>query len=297
MGAKFGNAYPVLVARQNDRERLALVAVAGLTFSLIIVFSVVTQMETPVAQAADFSNFSESLSAPPLSTITVFTPERSIQPGTPMSDVRLKEAYWPRSHAPEGAILDLAEARGMTTKVALIPGIPILREHITKNYSEGQLYPSKGNRAVTIAVDEVTSIESHASPGSYVDVSLTYYHKRELTSKIIVQNGRVLSLGGKTDRKAGRGSMNTRTITLDLSPKDALEIQTAKKLGTLSLMMRHPEDHSPVKIDTWGEGKISGSTEVKKARRCIKGSARVGGNNFVVKCDGGLIRDFNQIEP
>jgi pilus assembly protein CpaB len=302
MASKFGKHYPVL-ARQNERERLLFVAAAGLAFSLLIILFVVFNFKQNSASAnVAVAPDAPQVPVPPMSTVTLLTPERPVRAGAAMSTIRLKEVYWPRNQVPEGAILDLSEAQNMTAKVNLTPGVPIQRDHLTSEYIEPILDVSPGNRAVTIAVDEVTSIESHARPGSRVDVALTYYHKQELTSKIIVQNARVISLGGQTStsRAPGVATGNSRTITLDVAPKDALEIQTAKKLGTLSLMMRHHEDARPVAEDEIDQNAISGDRPDSRGRqksKCKKGTVRINGNEFVMNCDGSLSRISDPYEP
>jgi pilus assembly protein CpaB len=240
-----------------------------------------------------------------MTTVTLLTPERHYPAGTPFSNIRMKEAYWPRVQVPEGAILDLAEVNGMTAKVALTPGVPLLREQVTEEYVEGRLLPSVGNRAVTIPVDDVTGIEAHAGPGSHVSVYLTFYRNREITTKVIVNDARVLSQNGIQERKGVRGvgvvNTHVRTVTRDVSPKDAIELQTAKKMGDLALALIRPGEKGTSSVTEHTEKQIGGSDPAEKEsnRRCAKkGTLRIeGGGDFVIDCEGNPHRIGNVYEP
>lgn len=301
MAQKFGKHYPVL-SRTNDRERLLFVAAAGLAFSLLIILVVVFTFKNPASAKRDVP----VKQAPPavVGTITLLTPEREVKGGASMSNVRLKEIYWPRNQVPSSAVRDLSEVQNMYARVNLSPGVPLQREMLTREMVESILEVTPGNRAVTIAVDEVTSIENHATPGTRVDVVLTYYQNRELTSKVIVQNARVLSLGGDPRRNQGsRGVVKnagaSRTLTLDVSAHDALEIKTAIKLGTLSLLMRSADDHGPMSDTEVGAPDIDGGRRKgqRVKRVCKKGTVRISGDEFIMNCDGSLTRVADPYDP
>lgn len=289
--------------RGSQRERLVLFAVAGLTFSLIAISLVVLSFR-PAADAkqdADLSSIAPTQSL--AGTITLYAPEKFVRAGTALSSVSFKEMYWPRHNVPEGAITDIAELRGQYAKVDLPPAAPLQRSQLTREPLVATLPLTPGNRAVAIAVDETSGIEGHALPGTRVDVILTYYEEGQLTSKVIVQNARVLSLGGDTssgperDRLASRRS-NT-TLTLDVSPKDALTIQTARQLGRISLVMRSSDDDkAPAVVDVKQTDIEGGRTNRSDAKRaCTRGRIRMEGREYILECDGSLSEVVNPGEP
>ncbi len=305
MASKFGkHQYPVLGAKSNDRERLLFVAAAGLAFSLLIILVVLFNFKDPANAGV------QAASAPPeiptaVGTITLLTPDRSIKAGTPLADVQFKEVYWPRNQVPDGAVRDTAELKNMYAKVELEAGVPMQRKHITSEQSNIALPLTPGNRAVAIQINDETSVEQHTRPGTHVDVVLTYYQSGELTSKVIVQNARVLSLGGDTNPMGNLGAMSqgnatllrntssSRTITLDVAPKDALEILTAKKLGDLSLMMRN--DNAPMPTVEVRGAELD---DKKKSRTsCKRGTVKIQGEEFVMNCDGSMTRMSDPYEP
>lgn len=287
MGSKFGkHHYPVL-GKTNERERLLFVAAAGLAFSLLIILVVVFNFKNPANAGQDY--VPPEIPSTQVGTVRLLTTDREVKAGTSLQDVAFKEIYWPRNQVPEGAILDPAEVRNMYAKIALSSGVPLQQKHVTSEREDVTLPLTPGNRAVAIQIDAESSVEQHTLPGTQVDVLLTYYQAGELTTKVIVQNARVLSLGGNTDRTRRRDGLirnNVRTITLDVAPNDALEIHTAKKLGDLSLMMRAPDDNAPLIKDDWKRADIEDLPKKKKAAGCAnRGTVKIQGKNFVV-CDG-----------
>jgi pilus assembly protein CpaB len=162
------------------------------------------------------------------------------------------------------------------------------------------------NRAVSIEVDETSGLEGHALPGTKVDIVLTFTEGGQLTSKVIVQNARVLSYGGDTSTAADRSAVasdmrvrrTSRTITLDVTPKDALQITTARQLGRLSLIMRSNDDDlgSPaLEVD---EGSIAqNKQERRNTNSCKSGRMRMGNREYVVDCDGSISQVIDPNEP
>ena len=145
-----------------------------------------------------------------------------------------------------------------------------------------------------------------ALPGSRVDVALTYMVEGSLTSKVIVQNARVLSYAGSAEAPDERIGVGPRprqarvgsTVTLEVAPPDALKIQTSKQLGSLSLLMRAPEDENPARVLQVSRPDIDGnvaSTATAK-RECTRGIMRMEGEEYVIDCDGSISK-LRQDEP
>jgi len=191
----------------------------------------------------------------------------------------LKEIPWPRDQVPPNAVVDKNELTGFYASVDLFPNVPILRQHLSRDLAGIQLPVTPGNRAVSIEIDAPSS--ALEAPTTRVDVVLSSQATGVLTSEIIVQNARVLSYGvdpTSQDQLLRRGLIREtrRTITLDVSPGDALKIQTAKKLGELSLMLRYNRSE-PIPFDD-----ISRTAKVCKAQ----GTMRMDGKEFAIDCDG-----------
>jgi pilus assembly protein CpaB len=309
MSPKFGRNYPVLSSRpgggrNSDRDRLVFIAAAGLVFSLLVVLLVVMNFRSADARTAAVEPPSQAPAA--VGMLTLLTPDRDVRSGSSLSEVTFKEVYWPRNQVPEGAIRDVGEMRGLFAKLDLKAGQPVTKGQITREARMATLPITPGNRAITIVNDEVTGLEGHAQPGTRVDVVLTYYQNGELTSKVIVQNARVISVGGDTqvasgERRERTGRRQASTLTLDVLPKDALEMQTARQLGKLSLIMRAQDDDKGVTVTEVSNSDISGPdkrTDGKTtARSCTKGRMRIDGKEYIIDCDGSINQLQGSSEP
>lgn len=291
MGAGFNKRTSVL-RRRNDRERLLFITAAGLAFSLLVIMLVV--LSNRPADARQNQVVPPASQIPPaLGTVTLYTPERQVRPGVKLSDVNFKEVYWPRNQVPEGAVRDLAELKDMYSKAVIEPGVPVQHSLLSNQPVEDALPLTPGNRAISIEIDQVSGLEGHALPGTKVDVTLTYMKEQQLTTKIIVQNARVLSYGGVTKAELANATGKTervasKTITLDVAPGDALQIQTARQMGRLGLMMRTQDDDKAPSVTELSGNDIQGSRKERPApqRACTKGTVKVAGKEMVIGCDG-----------
>jgi pilus assembly protein CpaB len=291
--------------KSNDRERLLFIAALGLAFSLLVILIVVFNFRS---DANARSAAPENVAAPVgnLGTVALLTPERTVRAGSKLSEIRFKEVLWPRSQVPDGAIRDISELHNLYAKTELSPGVPLQRMHLSREGLTTSLALTPRNRAVSIEVDETAGLEGHALPGTKVDVVLTFQENGQLVSKVIVQNARVLSYGGDTSTAADRSDLGvdsrsrrtSRTITLDVSPKDALQITTARQLGRLSLIMRSADDDIGSPVTEIDQADLAQNKPQGRARStCKSGRIKVGGEEFLLDCDGTMSRVLDPNEP
>ena len=215
--------------RRSERERLFFFLAAGLAFSLLIISLVVLNFRTEAVAKSDLVPTAQNPLPRSLGTVTLYAPERQVHQGSKLSEVKFKEVYWPHDQVPEGAIRDLAEVKNMYAVETLRALLPIQRGMLSSEPVQASLPVTTGNRAIAIQLDAYSAVEGHIRPGSRVDVTLTHYEQGDLTTKVIVQNARVLSYGGMVKNEqvlnnAPRRVMNS--ATLDVSPEDALTILT-----------------------------------------------------------------------
>lgn len=296
--AKQFNRAKLGFSRRNERERVMLLVAAGLAFILLLVLAVILNYRSNRFATDSIDLNTEVLNDSTDGTVSLLTFERAIAAGSKLDSVPIKEVFWPRSQVPSGAVFDNSEVRNQYAKVDIPADVPILRSHLTKEPIEAVLSVRSGFRAVTIEVDATQAIEGWALPGNRVDVLLTYYEDKNLTTKIIVQNARILSFGGSVEsldrmRASGtnvRARQIGRTMTLEVTTQDALKVQTAKRLGSLSLVMRAPEDNVTSQITELSQHEVSGSaTKKQSAKNCVKkGRVRMGDREYVIDCDGSI---------
>lgn len=118
----------------------------------------------------------------------------------------------------------------------------------------GELFAAtlkSGRRALTIDVDEISSISGMLRPGDRIDLMLTARagdggdgEDREMTFPML-SNIEVLATG-RTRKGAAGGEASARGyahVTLDVEPEDATRIIAAKAGGSLTAVLRAPGDH------------------------------------------------------
>ena len=120
---------------------------------------------------------------------------------------------------------------------------------------------------------------------------LTFYEEQKLTTKLVVENARVLSYAGKSERVPGERGPRAevgRTITLEVVPQDALKIRTASQLGKLSLTLRSNDDASGSQIREFAAPELNDPDRIKKNnKQCSRqGRIKIGGQEFEMDCDG-----------
>jgi len=289
----------------DGRQKVILAAGA------LLIACMVAMLVLFIKQSSNNSQSAQPAVSPSVGTVTLFIAERPVYIGQKLEDAQLREAMWPRSQIPEGAVRDRAELAGMYAKTDLPAGIPVQRTHLTDTPTAAVLPVTPGNRAVTIDVDATSGLEGLALPGTRVDVVLTYSQEGELTSKVVVQNARVLSLGGNTEpfnqpsaidgrRAAARPA---KTVTLDVTPKDALTIRTGSQLGRLSLVMRSTDDTNASATTEVTANDVGGVVSSKPAKPqsitpgCTKGFYKINGQEFQLNCDGSRFEMNNVEEP
>ncbi|MFN7927171.1 MAG: Flp pilus assembly protein CpaB [Blastocatellia bacterium] len=155
------------------------------------------------------------------------------------------------SAVPEGAFSSTADVIGKVAQVELDANVPIQAKQITTKDRLGPGYiVRKDYRAMSIRVDEASSVTGFASPGSIVDVVavVTPGANSKPVSKVILQNLRVLANGQQTQARAeGQGRIGN-TVTLEVTPAQAEILTLAGREGTLHLLLRHPADDSYVDV-------------------------------------------------
>lgn len=287
-------------SRRGDKERVMLLVAAGLSFALLLILAIILNYKSDGYASNDAKRtvLSGGADTTTVGSVALLTFERAVTAGSRLNDAPIKEVLWPRTQIPTGAIFDQSEVRNQYAKVDIPADVPILRSHLTTEAIEAILSVRPGFRAVTIEVDVTQAIEGWALPGNRVDVLLTHYEDKNLVTKIIVQNARILSFGGSVesfDRMRATGTnIRTRqlgrTMTLEVTTQDALRVQTARRLGTLSLVMRAPEDNLTSQVTELSQHEVGGASKKKnETKTCIrKGRVRMGDREYVVDCDGAI---------
>lgn len=99
----------------------------------------------------------------------------------------------------------------------------------------------KGERAVTVAVNEVVGVGGFLAPGRHVDVISVVNHNDNWQSRMIVQDVQVLAIA-QTDREDKPHAQVVTSATLMVTPQQAEQISLATGEGQIRLALRAPND-------------------------------------------------------
>lgn len=159
-------------------------------------------------------------------------------------DAQLAFADWPQANISE-TMLTNASAKasdfdGSVARRAIVKGEPITKGLLVKSNEGGFMSAvlDPGKRAVSIAVDSTTGNAGFIFPGDQVDLILTHRNMQEMrASETFIEDVRVLAVDQMLDNPENKAVL-AKTVTLEVTPKQAEEINLAKDLGKISLSLR-----------------------------------------------------------
>lgn len=157
----------------------------------------------------------------------------------------------PAQWAPSGAVVPgrFGDLEGGVLAYRVRAGEPLLALHL----EAGRPAPlaqrlGEGRRAVTIPVDEISSVSGLLQPGDLIDLYVTFDHRGKRTTMPLLQQMRVLATGHQTETPGAAGDVPRgafSTVTLDATPDEAVKLIIARDGGVLTAMLRRPGDGSP----------------------------------------------------
>jgi pilus assembly protein CpaB len=215
---------------------VAILAVAIAVVASVALYNYLKGKEAEVREAREAA----------VATEKVVVAVREIPIGTPVEDVQVKVAAWPKANVPKGAFSSTEAVTGRVALQTLMEGDVITELKLRPTEGPPGIMTYKipeGHRAMTVAVDQVSGVAGFITPGSMVDSVLTTETQRGRSpmSKIIFQNVPVLATGQIIETKEGEPVL-VPTVTLDVTPDDAERLATAVSEGELRLLLRRVGD-------------------------------------------------------
>ncbi|MCE9604306.1 MAG: Flp pilus assembly protein CpaB [Planctomycetia bacterium] len=174
-------------------------------------------------------------------------------------DIRLQE--WRKDAMPEGAIEKIEDLQDKRVRSSIIPGEPLLMGKLLDDKG-GNIEIPAGMKAVTVKVDNVSGLGGLVKPGDNVDVLVHVVADQQrgimaTTTKRFLENVKVLAVDDVTERPtAGEPSIAAKTVSLLVSPKDAMRTTLASEIGTIRLLMRSAKDQGDSGEQGVGDGGV-----------------------------------------
>ena len=178
--------------------------------------------------------------------------------GQRLSPEFVKLVDWPTASLPPGVINDQRAIDGRVTKTSVLRGEPVLESKLTPVGTKGGLSAviADGKRAITVRVNDVVGVAGFALPGSFVDIivntqkdaatkSASSERTEQSISKIVLEKILVLAVAQEVNRDETKPKV-VNAVTLEVSPEEAEQLDLARSVGTLSLVLRNQVDPRPV---------------------------------------------------
>jgi pilus assembly protein CpaB len=194
-----------------------------------------------------------------LETVDVLIAKSDIGQGTVVKPEELRWQMWPASSAGANFIRksdrpDAIEqiAGSIVRGGTFYAGEPIQESRLVKGNASGYLSAilPAGMRAVATEISAETSAGGFVIPGDHVDVILAHRDREAekrngvetFVSETIISNAPVLAVDQTVQDKNGQKVVIGKTVTLELTPRQAEALTLGKQLGTLSLSLRSVVD-------------------------------------------------------
>jgi pilus assembly protein CpaB len=184
---------------------------------------------------------------------------RDLPAGTRLGPDNLAVREFPASLASSTSLAPerFTELSGAVLQSALRAGDLVLPLHA----AQAQANPfssrlGKGRRAMTIPVDVINSVSGLLEPGDLIDLYVSFDYRRKRITAPLLQGVLVLATGANARPAAGQGpavSGSYSSVTLDVSPEDAIKLVAARQGGTLTALLRHPADEVATKKAVRGD--------------------------------------------
>ncbi|MDG0025738.1 Flp pilus assembly protein CpaB [Trinickia sp. Y13] len=167
--------------------------------------------------------------------------------GQPLNVNMIRIVNWPTGSVPPGAFTDVKPLDGRVLRTSLARGEPVLETKLAPIGTKGGLSAviEKGDRAITVRVNDVVGVAGFALPGNYVDVIVNTQEPgkgdQQSISKIVLEKILVLAVAQQVSRDDTQPKV-VNAVTLQVSPDQAEKLDLARSVGTLSLVLRNQVD-------------------------------------------------------
>lgn len=208
----------------------------------------------------------------------IYVARTTLEVGTFMTKGDFEPRDWPEtailaSHLRHGKV-DPTTFEGSVVRERIVAGEPLLIEKLVKPGERGFLAAVllPGRRAVSVGVDAVSGHSGLVLPGDRVDIILTQNLEQSgsngkfFAGETIVRSVRVLAVGSRLDTPDEASDMDDRprTVTLEVTPRQAEAIAVANAIGDISLSVR---SLPATEVDTAEDQAVSGAADLSRPER------------------------------
>lgn len=164
--------------------------------------------------------------------------------GTPLDGASVAAREVPAEFLHSDAIRadEWAKFQGRSTRHELTAGAPVLKSHLLgRTGGRFAELVEPGKRALTVPVDQLSSISGMLAPGDHVDILMTLRQGKQPVMFPLMRNTQIIATGERTDllnQEPGRYN----TMTIMATPEEASKVIYAQEVGSLRVVLRNPGD-------------------------------------------------------
>lgn len=218
-----------------------------------------------------------------VNTLPVVTAIEPISAGTTLDASMLSVQPWPAHLKPFVAASSIDDVIGKVTREDLVTGEPVLPGKLFRAGESGSLSDrlTRGERGLSIAVNEMVGVDAKALVGAFVDVLVTLRQDDgSAVSRPVAERLRVLAVNQSADPRRPQA---VKQLTVGVSLEQATAIEAARLQGPLSALLRHAQDLdqrprpsvTPAPIATTATSQRSTAVKTRPTVELIVGAERV----------------------
>src|SRR5579863_5692297 len=216
-----------------NRNRLLMIGVVALAMGAFVSFLVYRNLQS-----------GRSSNSAPGEDVLVAADD--LQVGTKIEEKDVKPLRFPTANLPAGRYRQKTKVVGRGVVLPISKGEFILTSKLAgenAGYGLPALIPP-GMRAVSVRVNDTTSVSGFVLPGTRVDVLLTGNPQgsSEQQTGTVLENVAVIATGQRLERNSAGEPQSAPVVTLLVSPDDAERLTLASSQGHIQLALRNPLD-------------------------------------------------------
>jgi|SRR5580698_137228 pilus assembly protein CpaB len=216
-----------------NRNRLLMIGFVALVLAAFVSFAV-------------YRNLQSGRGGPQAPGEEVIVAADDLQVGSKIEEKDIRFVHFPSASLPDGVFHLKNKVIGRGVVVPISRGEFIITNKLAgENAGAGlpSLIPP-GMRAVSVRVNDTTSVSGFVLPGTHVDVLLTGNPQGsgDPETTTVLENVAVIATGQKLERNSAGEPQTTPVITLLVSPDDAQKLTLASNQGHIQLALRNPLD-------------------------------------------------------
>ncbi|MFA5092483.1 MAG: Flp pilus assembly protein CpaB [Candidatus Omnitrophota bacterium] len=241
-------------------EKQKLILISGVVLGIVAI--VMTKMYLDQQQEEIRAKAKKAVANMQANQVAVLVAKKDIPVGVVIDSNMLETAIVPNQYVQPQAVTSLDRIAGMITiaPIAKDEQVSLSKLVTSKKAGGGDLsgVTPAGKRAISIVVDNISSLSGMIRPNDYVDVLATiqvpaHGADGQVVNQMAVvplfQNILVLAVGSDTggpasdsSRYADKGPSGNTLITLALGPQESNLIAFVQEQGKIRLIMRSPAD-------------------------------------------------------